>query len=243
MTWRVRLKLFTGTILVLVVASLATYHVNQTRGTAISDSAQILGETYVVGTPYAGLVVDQLVQSGDEVQEGDPLFVVDSTALERDLSLETVSTAGASTEIDEDDNLVVLATDDGTVTDVTATEGTFVSAADHLATVQREGTLYVQAEYTLSAKEYARVPDDAAVTIVLPNTATVTGHVDRIEAATVAGEAQAVVTVVSDELVQGDENGLVTSGTPVDARLALRNDGVVTTVSDAVTGYVRGLFG
>ncbi|MCR6690197.1 HlyD family efflux transporter periplasmic adaptor subunit [Cellulomonas sp.] len=243
MTWRVRLKILTGTLVVLVVAALATYHVNQTRGTAVSDSAQILGQSYTVGTPYPGLVVDQQVEVGDEVREGDPLFVIDSTALERDLSLGTVSTAGASTDIDDEGDLVVLATADGTVVGLTATEGTFVSAADHLATVQRAGSLYVQAEYTLSAKEYARVPDDAAVSIVLPNTATLSGHVDHVQVTTVAGQAQAVVTVVSDELVQGEQNGLVNAGTPVEARLALRNDGVVTTVSDAVTGYVRGLFG
>lgn len=243
MTWRVRIKLFVGTVLVLLVAAYATYHVNETRGTAVSDSAQILGETYVVGTPYAGLVVAQEVSIGDVVTEGDPLFVIDSAALDRDLSLGTVSTAGQATSIDADGNLVVLATQDGTVTDVAARAGTFVSAADHLATVQIAGSLYVQAEYTLTAKEYARVPEDAAVTIELPSTATLKGTVERVQVTTVGGKALALVTVESDELVDGEENGLVGSGTPVTASLSLRNDGVVTTVSDAVTSYVRGVFG
>ena len=243
MTWRVRLKLFVGTILVLLIAAYATYHVNETRSIAASDSAQILGQTYVVGTPYAGLVVASHAAVGDEVAQGDALFVLDSAALDRDLSLGTVSTAGQATTIDADGNLVVLATQDGTVTELNARQGTFVSAADHLATVQIAGSLYVQAEYTLSPKEYARVPDDAAVTIELPNTATLAGHVERVQVTTVGGKALALVTVVSDELVDGDQNGLVGSGTPVQAQLALDNDGVVTTVSDAVTSYVRGIFG
>ncbi|GEA85371.1 MAG: HlyD family efflux transporter periplasmic adaptor subunit [Cellulomonas sp.] len=243
MTWRVRLKLFVGTVVVLLVAAYATYHVNEQRSIASSDSAQILGQTYVVGTPYAGLVVGQHVTAGDEVEQGDPLFVLDSASLDRDLSLGTVSNAGQATTIDADGNLVVLATQDGTVTEVGARQGTFVSAADHLATVQIAGSLYVQAEYTLSAKEYARVPDDAPVSIELPNTATLAGHVERVQVTTVGGKALALVTVTSDELVDGDQNGLVGSGTPVQARLSLRNDGVVTTVSDAVTSYVHGVFG
>ncbi len=243
MTWRVRLKLFVGSVLVLLIAAYATYHVNQTRAVAASDSAQILSETYVVGTPYAGLVVAEHVAPGDVVTQGDPLFVLDSAALDRDLALGTVSTAGQATTIDADGNLVVLATQDGTVTEVAARQGTFVSAADRLATVQIAGSLYVQAEYTLSPKEYARVPDDAQVTIELPNTATLAGHVERVQVTTVGGEALALVTIASDELVDGDQNGLVGSGTPVQARLSLRNDGVVTTVSDAVTSYVRGVFG
>jgi len=243
MTWRVRLKLLVGTLVVLVVAAYATYHVNETRGTAVSDSAQILGETYVVGTPYAGLVVGQQVHVGDAVAEGDPLFVIDSAALDRDLSLGTVSTAGQATSIDADGNLVVLATQDGTVVDVPARAGTFVSAADRLATVQLAGSLYVQAEYTLTPKEYARIPEDASVTIELPSTATLSGTVERVQVTTVGGKALALVTVESDELVEGEENGLVGSGTPVKASIALRNDGGGTTVSDAVTSYVWGVFG
>ncbi|GEL93726.1 HlyD family efflux transporter periplasmic adaptor subunit [Cellulomonas composti] len=243
MTWRIRFRLLAGLLVVLVVAALATYHVNVRRGTAVSDSAQILAQSYVVGTPYAGLVVGQQVEVGDEVVAGAPLFVVDSASLERDLADGTVSAAGASTTIDADGDLVILATDAGVVTDVAAQEGTFVSAADHLATVQRAGTLYVQAEYTLSPKEYARVPQDATVTIELPNSATVTGHVERVQVTTVAGQAQAVVTVASDDLEDGGQNGLMNAGTPVVASLALRNDGVVTTVSDAVTSYVRGVLG
>ncbi len=243
MTWAIRLKLAAGVLLVLVLAAVLTYHLNQTRGRATSDSAQILAHEYRVGTPYAGLVVAQRVEIGDAVREGQSLFVVDSAALTRDLALGTVRAAGESTRIDDDGRLVVLASGDGVVTALDAQEGTFVDAASPLATVQRAGSLYVQAEYTLSPKEYARVDDGADVTILLPDQTSVAGRVERVQVTTVGGAALALVTVTSDALEDGGHHGLMGAGTPVAASLTLRNDGVVTTVSDAVEAYVRGIFG
>ncbi|MDM7829823.1 HlyD family efflux transporter periplasmic adaptor subunit [Cellulomonas edaphi] len=240
MTCSGRFRLLVGLVLVLVVAALATYRLNESRGVATSDSAQILGKTYDVGTPYAGLVVNQAVEVGDEVRAGQTLFVIDSARLHEPGAAKLTP---ETTHLDDEGRLVVTATGPGLVTAVTATQGTFVDPAADLATVQRQGTLYVQAEYTLSPKEYARVPDRAPVTVVLPNQTSVDGHVDRVQVETVDGKAQAVVTVVSDGLVQGDQAGLVSAGTPVVARLHLRNDGVVTTVSDAVKGYLDGVVG
>lgn len=241
MTWAGRFRLLVGLLVVVLVAGLATYKLNESRGIATSRSAQILGKTYDVGTPYAGLVVRQAVEVGDEVREGQTLFVIDAASLHTpDGSTPTVP---ETTHLDDEGRLVVTASGPGIVTAVQATQGTFVQSATDLATVQRDDTLYVQAEYTLSAKEYARVPDDAAVTIQLPDQTTMRGHVDRVQVETVDGQAQAVVTVASDELVQGDRGGLVSAGTPVVAELHLRNDGIVTTVSDAVKGYLEGVLG
>jgi len=109
--------------------------------------------------------------------------------------------------------------------------------------VQRAGTLYVQGEYTLTAKEYARLPDGADVTITLPNDATLAGKVERVDVTTTDGQAQAVVRVTSDDLVDGADNGLVSAGTPVVVQVALMNDGVVTTVAGKVRSYVEGVLG
>ena len=112
MTWASRLRLLLGTLVVLTVAALATYHLNETRGRATSDSAQILAETYAVGTPYAGLVADQLVDVGDDVVEGDALFVIDSAALTYDLSHGFLSDPPEFTQVDAEGRLVVLASGD-----------------------------------------------------------------------------------------------------------------------------------
>ncbi|GIG21299.1 hypothetical protein Cch01nite_20230 [Cellulomonas chitinilytica] len=243
MTWASRIRLIVGTILVLVLAALATYKLNETKGIAASDSAQILAKHYTVGTPYAGLVVDQKVDVGDTVTAGQPLFVIESAALQYDLKNGFAKSATEATQIDDQGRLVVLATGDGTVTKVSSERGTFVQSATDLATVQKADTLYVQAEYTLTAKEYARVKDDAAVTVVLPNQRTVTAHVDKVKVKTVAGEAQAVMTLTGESLKDGAQNGLVAAGTPVTAELKLENDGVVTRASEDVKNYLGGIFG
>ncbi|MBD7919030.1 HlyD family efflux transporter periplasmic adaptor subunit [Cellulomonas sp. Sa3CUA2] len=243
MTWASRIRLLAGTILVLVVAALATYHLNETKGRATSDSAQILAETYAVGSPYAGLIADHLVDVGDVVKEGDPMFVIDSSGLTYDLANGLVVEPPEFTSLDDQGRLVLLASGDGRITQLAAKRGTFVPSAQTLATVQRAGTLYVQGEYTLTAKEYARLPDGADVTITLPNETTLDGNVERVEVTTIDGQAQAVVRVTSDELVDGSDNGLVSAGTPVVVQIALMNDGVVTTVAGKIRTYVEGVLG
>ncbi|MBO9556453.1 HlyD family efflux transporter periplasmic adaptor subunit [Cellulomonas sp.] len=243
MTWGSRIRLVVGTILVLVLAALATYKLNESKGVAASDSAQILAKTYTVGTPYAGLVVDQKVDVGDKVTTGQPLFVIDSAALQYDVKNGFAKSATEATQIDDQGRLVVLATGDGTVTKIESERGTFVQSATDLATVQKANTLYVQAEYSLTAKEYARVKDDAAVTVVLPNQRTLVAHVDKVKVKTVAGEAQAVMTLKGESLRDGAQNGLVAAGTPVTAELQLENDGVVTRAASDVKSYLGGIFG
>lgn len=243
MTWTSRLRLLGGTVLVLVLALLATYQLNESRGIAASRSAQILARSYSVGTPYAGLVVDQLVDVGDPVSAGEPLFVLDSATLQYDVRNGFARPATEATMIDAAGRLVVLATGDGTVTQITSERGTFAQSGAPLATVQRADTLYVQAEYSLTSKEYARVADGAQVTVVLPNERALSAQVERVTVETVAGDAQAVMTITGDALVDGAENGLVSAGTPVVAQLHLRNDGVVTRAAASVKTYLAGVFG
>jgi hypothetical protein len=64
-----------------------------------------------------------------------------------------------------------------------------------------------------------------------------------VQVQTVGGKAQAVMTVTAKGLVDGSRNGLVVAGAPVRAELQLHNGGVVTTVGDSVTSYLRGVFG
>lgn len=242
MTLANRFKLLVGLLVVLVIAALATYHLNESRGRAVSDSAQILAKTYEVGTPYSGLVIDQRVEVGDTVKAGQPLFTIDSATLEYDRKTYHVDTT-EGTKVDAAGHLVVLASDNGIVTKIDAERGTFVGGSADLATVERASTLYVQAEYTLSAKEYARVAPHARVDVELPNHHTLTGHVARIDVRTAGGKAEAIMTVAVPGLTDGAQDGVVSSGAPVTATLALDNEGPVTTVADAVKGYLHKTFG
>ena len=241
MTWGSRFRLLFGTTLVLIVAAAATYRLNESRGLAASDSAQILAKTYDVGTPYAGLVVDQLVDVGDQVKTGEPLFVSDSAGLQYDLRNGLAQQETAATRIDARGRLVLLATGDGTVTKIGSERGTFVQAATELAVVQREDSLYVKAAYTLTPNEYARVADHAKATVELPNHRKIPATVDKVDVRTVGGEAQAVVTLSGDAFEDGAQNGLVSAGTPVRAQLHLRNDGVVARAAGAVRSFIEGV--
>jgi len=242
MTWASRLRLLFGVVLVLVLAALATYKLNENRGRATSTSAQIVSQEIAVGSPYAGMVLDRPVKVGDQVHKGDTLFTIDSATL----TLARSQGAGQvpdSTVVDKAGHLVVQAAEDGTVSKVSAEPGSFVQAGGQLATVQRAGSLSVEAQYTLTPKEYARISKQEPVTVVLPDQSTVVGSVDQVRVSTVNGKAQAVVDVTSPALTSGSGSAMVTAGTPVVAQLQLRNDGVVTTVADKVRTYVVGLVG
>ena len=241
MTWGNRIRLTFGLGLVVVVVALATYHLNQSEAVASSASAQIAAKTYDVGSPYAGLVVEQPVEVGAAVQAGDTLFVVDSAALQHDIAIGLGPSASAAAQVDAHGHLVIRATGPGVVRELSATRGSFVQASGDLAKVEKAGTLYVLADYVLSAKEYARIPEKAPVTIVLPNQQKLAGHVERVDVTTVANKVQATITVASDQLVAGDANGLVSAGTPVTAELHLRNDGVVPAIAESVQRFLRGI--
>lgn len=230
-----RLRLVVGVLVVLLVAAGATYHLNQTRGRAVSTSAQILGHEVVVGAPYGGVVLTRTVDVGTQVHQGDPLFVLDAPALALAIAAGR-NDVPTSTKVDGNGHLVVEAAADGTVTSVSGEPGSSVQAGAELARVQRTGSLYVEAQFTLTPKEYARVPQHAPVTVRLPDGTTVTGTADELRTTTVDGSARTVATVTSPQLTDG--GGLIAAGAPVVAELQLRNDGWVSRISDQVRALV-----
>ncbi|MCU1432810.1 MAG: biotin attachment protein [Actinotalea sp.] len=240
MTWPARLRLTFGLLAVVALAGWLTFNLNDDKGRVTSTSASILTDSYTVGSAYAGLVVEQPVAVGESVQAGDALFVIDSAALRHDVAIGLVDPATSAVAIGADGTLTLTASADGIVADLGAAKGSFVQAGTQLAVVEKDDTLFIQAEYVLSPEQYARVEADAPVTISLPDTSQLHGSVQRVSVQTVSGKAQAVVTVASEALVRGDAEGLVAPGTPVTVDLPLRNDGVVTNVAQSVERVVRG---
>ena len=194
-----------------------------------------MAEDYPVGTDYSGTVTEQYVKVGDQVQAGQPLFELQSATLERDLSQGLVNTDNLTYEVKNNNTLVITATNAGQVQDVAYADGAFVPANSTIATVQEAGTMYVAADFLLSAKDYARIPAQADMDIVLPNNETITAQVSEIKVSTENGEARTIIKAYSDQLADG--TGLFAVGTPVQATLHLTNDGVVTDVTNTVTGW------
>jgi multidrug resistance efflux pump len=239
MTWRTRLKLFIGTLVVVALVAGMTLIFNQRQTQVASASASIDATRYPVGIDYGGTVTQTFVAEGDRVAAGDELFTIQSPSLEADLAQGLVSAATVAYTVDDDGLITLTAAVAGTISDITTETGSFAQAGQVLATLDESGSLFVTAEYTLSARDYSRIEDGATVEILLPNQQTVTGTVDRISVETSNGEAESTIVVKSDGLVDGAFNGLVTRGTPVTATLQLRDDGIFAGVQDGIDDFIR----
>lgn len=242
MSWGNRVRLAAGLVVVVVVVAAATFHLNASRAVVQSNTAQISAETATVASPYSGLVVDQLVEVGDTVAEGEPMFRLDSANLQRDVVLGAVPERTLADSVDAEGYLLVRATVAGTVRTVDAAPGTFVREAVDLASVERAGSLDVGAEFVLSPEQYARLGARPPAAIVLPGGRELAGEVSDVAVATEDGQARLVVTVDSADLLaaQGTDR-LVADGTPVVVRLTLQNDGIVSDVAAAVRSVLSGV--
>ena len=235
MTWRKRIGLAIGLLSVVVLAAGLTMIVNYNSGRVDGKSASLVAEDYPVGTDYSGTISKQYVKVGDQVAAGQPLFEVQSPGLERDLAQGLVTPENLTHEVKDNNTLVITATNAGQVEDIAYASGAFVPSNSTIATIQQAGSMYVEADFLLSAKDYARIPKNAAIDITLPNNQLIKANVSQINVSTENGEARTVVKAHSDQLADG--TGLFAVGTPVQATLHLTNDGVVTDVTNTVTGW------
>lgn len=235
MTWRKRIGLVIGLLFVVALAAGLTMYVNANNGKIAGRSASLVAEDYPVGTDYSGTITKQYVKVGDDVKAGQPLFEIQSPILARDLTQGLVTKTSLAHELKGNDTLVITATNAGQVDSVAYANGAFVPANSTIATVQQAGTMYISADFLLTAKDYSRIPPSATVQVMLPNNKKITAKVGRIQVTTENGEARTVVRAYSSDLAKSA--GLFAVGTPVDATLYLKNDGLVTDVTHTVTGW------
>jgi multidrug resistance efflux pump len=235
MSWRKRISLAIGLLFVLVLAAGLTMVVNYNSGKVDSKSASLSAEDYPVGTDYSGTVTAQYVHVGDHVDAGQPLFEVESATLQRDIAQKLVNKDNLTYQVKDDDTMIVTATNAGQVEQIQYAQGAFVPANSTIATVQEAGTMYVEADFLLSAKDYSKIPSGAIVDVVLPNNQKVSATVQQLQVRTEDGQARTTIRAYSDDLANG--TGLFAVGTPVQATLHLTNDGVVTDVTKTVTGW------
>lgn len=237
MTWTNRFKFGFGLIAVLVIVAGATLVFNQRQLRVESETATISASTVQVVTDYPGFITEVLVEKGDEVAVGEPLFTLQSLQLQRDAAEGVVSNTREGTS--PDGVLTVFATADGVVSDVLAEVGEYSQPGAALAEVDETGTLFVEAEFLLSPLDFGRIEDGATVEYTLPNQQVLRGTVSTLEVETVEGEAVATIHVDAAGLVWGEEQGLIQPGTPVEATLYLRDDGPLAGVSDRFKSFVQ----
>jgi multidrug efflux pump subunit AcrA (membrane-fusion protein) len=233
MSWRKRIGLVFGLLFVVALAGGLTMYVNANNGKIAGQSASLMAEDYPVGTDYSGTITKQYVKVGDKVKPGQPLFEIESPILARDLAQGLVTKNSLSHELKGKDTLVITATNSGLVDSIAFTSGAFVPANSTIATVQQAGTMYVSADFVLSAKDYARIPPHATLNVVLPDNSTIPAKVNQLKVTTDNGETRTEVRAYSPDLAE--RAGVFAVGTPVSATLYLDNSGVVTDVTHKVT--------
>ncbi|MFW2512899.1 HlyD family efflux transporter periplasmic adaptor subunit [Demequina sp. SO4-13] len=232
MTWRNRLKLVFGAMVVLAVVAAATLVFNQRQTQVSSATASILAASYAVGTDYSGIVTTSHVAPGDTVFAGQRMFEVQSLQLERDLDTGVVSAVQAS--VQDDGVLIVRAGVDGTVAEVMVNSGSYASPGDVLASIDADGTLFAEAEFVLTPRDFGRLEDSASVELRLPDEREFAGTVEDLTVETIDGVAHVRARITSDDLGQFDGDALVKPGTPLAATLRLRDDGPLAGVNDMV---------
>jgi multidrug resistance efflux pump len=239
MTWMNRLKLAIGLVVTLAIVAAGTLVFTQRQHRALSATASIAAESYPVGTDYGGIVTRQHVTVGDEVSAGDPLFEVHSLQLRRDIASGYVVDPEVIAGLGDDGTSTIVATVDGTVASVAVPQGGFAQAGAVIATLDRNESLFVVAEFVLSARDYARIVEGAPAELLLPDQETLTGTVADIDVDTVDGQARSTVRIESAQLAAEPATGLFQSGTPVSATIRLRDDGPLAGVSDAMHDLLR----
>jgi multidrug resistance efflux pump len=244
MTWSNRLRLVAGLLAVVLVCAALTLVMNRRLSQATSETATIRAESLGIGTDYAGTVTESLVDEGDEVTEGDPLFTVSSLTLQHDLAIGLVSADTKAYQVSEDGTITLVAPYDAVVTELSAREGAFVEAGSTIATLDRAGSLFVDAEVSLDPSDYARVRQGAPVTIVLPDQSEISGEVASVSVTNADDTAEATVEITSDALVDAGQDGaaqsgLLSPGTPVTASIELYDDGVLAGVNETFGQFLR----
>jgi multidrug resistance efflux pump len=239
MTWGNRVRLVLGLVLTLAIVAACTLVFNQRQHHAQSASAMLVSQRYPVGTDFGGIVTDQLVEEGDKVVAGQPLFTVRSLQLQRDLNSADSSAGDQIASVDVDGTATVVSTVDGVVSSVEVAQGGYAQAGGVLATVDRTGSLFVEAEFVLTARDYGRIEVGSAVDLRLPNQSTLPGRVAAIQVTTVDGQALSTLRIESDGLGDALTAGPFQPGTPVEATVELRDDGPFAGVTDAFSDLLR----
>ena len=239
MTWRNRLKLWGGLVLVVAVASALTLVVNQRSRQAFSNNATVMADRSTVGSEYGGVVVEQYADRGDQVEVGQELFTVSSVDLQRDLSngLQPVSTG--SYEIDDERGRVTfLAPMAGTLTDLKAERGSFLAAGD-MATITADGTQYVTAQFRLTPDQYGRIRVGGDARIELPTRSRLSATVSEVSVQTSEGVAVTTVALAVPRLESESLTSLNQPGSPVSVTLTLADSGLLAGPTDSLLDFLH----
>lgn len=239
MSWIARLKLLLGILVVVVIVAALTLLFNHRQNQVASIEASVEAPTSAIASSYGGVVVEQLVNPGDEVKAGQDLFVVNSPALQEAVARGVTPASTPAFTLDTDAGTVTYhAVSDGYLTDFVGFEGTFLNNGDRLASVVSQGNKAVRALFELNPFDYGRIEPGANVTIHLPDGSRADGEVAGVDVRREGSSTVTTVTVQSESLQDPEVELLTRRGTPVHAVMSLRDDGVLAGPSQALKDFL-----
>lgn len=239
MTWSSRFKLLGGFLAITVLMAALTLLFNQRQSRVASSVAVVEAPTAMVGSGYGGVVIAQNISAGEQVQAGDPLFVVASPELLNDVSqgFEPQSTQAYSVDLLAG-TLTYHAVSSGQVQDVAVSHGSYLQPGGNLATIASDSPKTVVAEFVLQPADYGRIEKGAPATLNLANNAQLAGAVSDISVVTQGDQAITTVRITSDDLTDPQYANLTRAGSPVQAVLTLRDDGVLAGPTAAMEQFL-----
>lgn len=239
MTWANRFRLLVGVVLILALMGALTLLYNQRQTRVASASAAIDVPTAVVGSGYGGVVTESSVALGESVEAGQELFVVHSPDMLHAVSQGSEPQSNDAYRIDtRAGTITYTAVIDGQVNSVNATAGSYLQPGAPLATLAATEPKTVLAEYILEPTDFGRVERGAPVTINLADDRQLEGTVSDITVVTEDGRAITRVRVESPELTDPRYADLTRGGSPVQAVLSLRDDGLLAGPTHAMLQFL-----
>jgi hypothetical protein len=165
---------FTTAVVVICAASVGLVYANNRALHLTSNDAELVADTYSVGTAFAGSVQDMLVERGSQVVAGQELFRLQSATLDQALQTQRFSSEGVGYRVEGNDVIVFTAVKDGTVQELNASIGSFVPGNTVIALVGISDSLHLEATFSMSARDYARLPVGGSVSVDMPDGTTET---------------------------------------------------------------------
>ncbi len=219
MNLKSKLKMLVGIVVTLVLVTGLLLYLSSSMLQVNSKSASLNAETFTIGTEYSGIIVKQYIKKGDIVTVGQELFEIKSSVLSDDLLTGAANAQDLTLKVNENNNIVLLASAGGTVSEIAYSEGAFVPANKEIAVITKAGSLYVEAIYKLAPPDYARLKKGDSLEVRLPNNAVVVGIITDISLRNSDNEVDTIVK--ADINAVKSDNYTLTSGTPVSANLQL----------------------
>jgi multidrug resistance efflux pump len=220
-------------LIVVSVALLMAYR--DYKDTNIPASNAVLeGTVYYIGIDYTGVLVEQHAEKGQFVREGDLLGRLKSGSLIERMREAELTTDDLPYQLDKDDNIELRATNDGVITEINYTGGSFVPANQQIYEIVTADQYFVKATYEgLSKNQIEKLDTFRTAEITYRDDTAVPGSIRDLTI-----EQEGSLYNAELELVPGSQPNAqtVTVGEPVQAVLILKEENAFSRLKDVING-------